>query len=237
MPAAKSLQAMKKGMVIFMKKYYDTLKSITLFEGIDEADFTSLLTCLKAHTTHYHKNRTIFQIGDAAVNVGILLTGQAQVIKEDYYGNRALLTNLDQGMLFGETFVCANIKKLPVSVIATAESDILFIDYRRLTTSCTNACNFHNRIIQNMLRILAMKNLILNQKIEFIQKRSTREKLLAYLSFEAQRAGSNHFTIPFNRQELADYLSVDRSAMSAELCRLRDSGMLEFNKSNFNLLS
>lgn len=219
-----------------MKKYNKILKTVALFEGIDEGDFPAILSCLSAKVLHYNKNQFIFIKDEEAANVGILLTGQAQVIKEDYYGNRSLLTNLEAGMLFGETFVCADIKKLPVSVITTAESEILFLDYRKLSTSCTNACSFHHRIIQNMLHILATKNLMLNQKIEVMSRRSTREKLLAYLSVEAQKTGSSHFTIPFNRQELADFLSVDRSAMSNELCKLRDSGVIRFRKNEFELL-
>lgn len=219
-----------------MKNYYEILKSVSLFDGIKEEDYPSLLTCLSAKVKHYDKNQIVFMKGDDAEKVGIVLSGQAQVVKEDYYGNRSLLTNLEKGMLFGETFVCADIKKLPVSVITTSESNILFIDYIKLSTSCTNACSFHNRMIQNMLKILAMKNLMLNQKIEFISRRTTKEKLLAYLSLEAEKAGGSQFTIPFNRQELADYLSVDRSAMSAELCKLRDEGIIRFHKNEFELL-
>lgn len=220
-----------------MKQYYSLLRTISLFEGIKEIDYPPLLDCLNAKVQHYDKNQIVFLKDEDSVFVGILLSGQAQVMKEDYFGNRFLLTNLDQGSLFGETFVCADIKKLPVSVITTAESNILFINYRRLTTSCTNACDFHGRMIKNMLRILAMKNLMLNQKLEFVTKRSTREKLLAYLSYEAQKAEKNRFIIPYNRQELADYLSVDRSAMSAELSRLRDEGKIKFYKSEFEILT
>jgi len=219
-----------------MKKNYSILKHVPLFEGISETDYPSILSCLSAKTVHYDKNQTIFLQGDEASYVGILLSGNAQVTKEDYYGNRSILTNLEAGMLFGEAFVCADIKKLPVSVFSTTESEVLFIDYQKLTTSCTQACSFHNKMIHNMLSILAMKNILLNQKIEFITKRSTKEKLLTYLSFEASKAGANHFTIPYDRQELADYLSVDRSAMSAELCKLRDEGILHFSKNKFELL-
>lgn len=220
-----------------MRNYLEILKSVPLFAGINESDMESLLSCLSAREAHYDKNEAVFHKDEDAVNVGIILSGEVQVIREDYYGNRSILAKLNQGMLFGETFVCADIKKLPVSVFTTTESNVLFIDYRRIVTTCTETCVFHSRLIFNMLKILAQKNIMLNQKIEFVTKRTTREKLLAYLSTEAQKAGSNSFAIAFNRQELADYLSVDRSAMSAELCRLRDDGLIRFNKNKFELFN
>ncbi len=219
-----------------MKKYFNIIKSVELFNGIDEAEYQSLLSCLSAKVMKYDKNQAVFSRGEDVMYVGIILSGQVQVMREDYYGNRSILAKLDAGMLFGETFVCADIKKLPVSVFTTAESEILFIDYHKLTTTCNEACSFHNKLIQNMLRILALKNIMMNQKIEIISKRTTREKLLAYLSLEALRTGNNQFNIPYNRQELADYLSVDRSAMSSELCKLRDSGMIRFYKNQFEIL-
>ena len=219
-----------------MKKYLEMLKKVTLFEGINDNDLQSLLPCLSARVVHYDKNQTIFLNSEKSINVGIVLSGQVHIIKEDYYGNRHIIANIDEGNLFGETFACADIKVLPVSAFATTESEILFINYSRIITPCTNACAFHSKLIYNMLRIVSMKNIILNQKIEFTSKRTTREKLLAYLCVEAQKCNNNSFSIPFNRQELADYLSVDRSAMSAEICKLRDDGVLKFNKNRFELL-
>jgi len=223
-------------MEILMKKYFETLKKVTLFEGINDNDLQSLLSCLSARVVHYDKNQTIFLSGEKNVNVGIVLSGQVHIIKEDYYGNRHILANIDEGNLFGETFACADIKVLPVSVFATTESKILFIDYRKIITPCSNACAFHSKLIYNMLQIVSMKNILLNQKIEFTSKRTTREKLIAYLCLQAQKLNNNKFSIPFNRQELANYLSVDRSAMSAELCKLRDDGVLKFKKNQFELL-
>lgn len=219
-----------------MKEYHTILSKVELFDGIEETDYEAILSCLSAKAVRYEKNQTVFLKGDNVIQVGIILSGQVQVIKEDYYGNRSIMAKLDQGALFGETFICADIKKLPVSVFTTAESNILFIDYHRLIHTCTNTCAFHSRLIYNMLGIVARKNIMLNQKIEFMTKRTTREKLLAYLAAEAQKAGSGSFTIPYNREGLADYLSVDRSAMSAELGRMRDDGLIRFQKNNFTLL-
>lgn len=219
-----------------MQLKYELLKTAALFEGIAEKELEALLTCLSAKVTHYDKSETVLMYGADTSQFGIVLAGHVQVINEDYYGNRSIVAIIEQGMLFGEAFAFADVKTLPVSVLATAESDILFINFRKLITTCSEACTFHSKIIYNMLHIVAAKNLLLSQKIEFISKRTTREKLLAYLSAEAQKAGSNHFIIPFNRQELADFLSVDRSAMSAELSKLREEGFIQFHKNQFELL-
>ncbi len=219
-----------------MKNYLDVLKTVKLFKGIEESDLQPLLSCLRAKSIHYEKGQTVFSSGESIERFGIVLSGQVQVVQDDYYGNRSILGKVDIGNLFGESFACAEIKTLPVSVITTAESELLFIDCHRLAVPCAKACGFHGRLIQNMLNIVSMKNIALTQKIEFTSKRSTREKLLAYLSAEATRAGCSHFCIPFNRQELADYLSVERSAMSAELSKLRDDGVLSYRKNQFELL-
>jgi CRP-like cAMP-binding protein len=219
-----------------MKNYLDVLKTVKLFQGIEEADLQPLLSCLCAKAIHYEKDQIVFSSGDSIERFGIVLLGQVQVVQDDYYGNRSILSKIDTGNLFGESFACAEIKTLPVTVITSAESELLFIDCHRLAAPCTKACGFHSRLIQNMLGIVSMKNIALTEKIEFTSKRTTREKLLAYLSAEAKKTGNRHFCIPFSRQELADYLSVERSAMSAQLSKLRDDGVLKFYKNQFELL-
>lgn len=219
-----------------MKKYSNVLKTIKLFKDIEEADLQPLLSCLSARMVHYNSGQSIFLSGESIKQFGIVLSGQVNVVQDDYYGNRSILARIDVGNMFGESFACAEAETLPVSVIATTESEILFIDCHRLSSPCANACSFHSRLIQNMLRIVSMKNIDLTQKIEFTSKRTTREKLMAYLSAEAKKAGSNKFSIPFNRQELADYLSVERSAMSAELSKLKNDNVLKFHKNEFELL-
>lgn len=220
---------------IFMDKYLTVLKTVSLFRDIESEDIKSLLKCLSAKTENYKAKEAIFLAGNKSEYVGIVLSGQAQVVKEDFYGNKNIVASVEKGQLFGEAFACADIKIIPVSVFAVEDCEIMLIDYRRIITVCPHNCTFHGKLIYNMLRIVANKNIMLSQKIEFISKRTTKEKLLAYLLSEAKKAGSNSFSIPFNRQELADYLSVDRSAMSAELCKLRDRGIIEFNKNKFVL--
>lgn len=219
-----------------MKEYLEVIEHVPLFRGVNQEELLELLYCLTATSRSFSKGEAIFRAGDTAIHVGIVLSGMVQVVKEDFLGNRTILTKLDVGGLFGESFACAKIDKLPVSVFAVAASKILFVDYRRIITTCSASCVFHHRLVENMLGILAGKNVMLNQKIEVLSKRATRDKLIAYLSAQAQAAGSRSFIIPFDRQELADYLCVDRSAMSAELCRLRDEGLLSFHRSRFEIL-
>jgi len=218
-----------------MEKYMAVLKNVSLFRDIESENIKCLLKCLSAKTENYRAKEAIFLAGNKYEYVGIVLSGQVQIVKEDFYGNKNIVASVEKGQLFGESFACADIKIIPVSVFAVEDCEIMLIDYRKIITTCQHNCSFYSKIIFNMLRIIAKKNIMISQKIEFISKRTTKEKLLAYLSLEAEKAGSNTFSIPYNRQELADYLSVDRSAMSAELCKLRDNGIIDFNKNKFLL--
>lgn len=219
-----------------MKNKSDILKQSQLFFLIEQDKIEAMLACLAAREMEYKKDAYILSAGNAAKEVGIVLSGSVNVIKEDYWGNRAIIAKMTAGEMFAEAFSCADTDKLPVSVVAAEKTEVLFIDYRRIITTCSSACVFHTLLINNMLHILAKKNIMLTQKIEHTSRRTTREKLLSYLSAVAITAKSNSFEIHFNRQELADYLCVDRSAMSSELCKLRDEGVLEFNKNHFELL-
>lgn len=220
-----------------MKNFFDEiLNSVPLFNRLDKQEISSILTCLNPKKKSYKKDEYILLAGDNITDIGIILSGKVHIIKEDYLGNRHILTTLTDGDLFAEVFVCAHINTLPVTIYAVSDSEILFIDYQRIINTCSSACNFHSLLIENMLSIISMKNVMLNQKIEYLTKRTTREKLLAYLYHQAELVGSNKFTIPLNRQELADFLCVDRSAMSNELSKLRDEGYISYNKNLFELL-
>lgn len=219
-----------------MKKYFDILRRCPLFHGMDERDLSAMLGCLGARVTRAAKNEIIFLEGDPAQYVGILLTGGAQIVRSDYYGSRSIVARVEPGELFGESFACAGVTALPVSVVATGESEIMLLDCRRITHSCAQACEFHSWMIYNLLKVVAAKNLVFHQKIEITSKRTTREKLMTYLLAQAKLHNSRTFTIPYDRQALADYLEVDRSGLSAEIGRLRREGVLESRKSVFTLL-
>ena len=152
-------------------------------------------------------------------------------------GNRNILTNISQSGLFGETFVCSNIKYIPVTVVAFTKCEILFIEFQKITKFCPSNCNFHNTLINNMLYIIANKNILLNNKIEILSAKTIRDKLISYFNIQINNSNNNSkFTIPFNRDALADFLNINRSSMSRELSKMRDDGIIKFNKNKFEIL-
>jgi len=219
----------------WMKNIFDAISTNPLFRGIAFDDFERMFGCLSARTARYKKDDTILLTGDEVGYVGLILSGSLQIIKEDLNGNRTIIAELSVSELFGETFACAGISRSPVTIQAVEDVELLCIDYQKITRSCTAACPFHSKLIENMLSLIAQKNLMLNQKIEILSRRSTREKLLCFFDF--QRGVAQKFTVPFNREEMAHYLCVDRSAMSHELGKMRDEGLLKFQKNTFELLS
>lgn len=218
-----------------MEKYLEILKKCPLFDGIDDSDIIRMLTCLGAKTESFDKKYTIFAEGSPSKYLGIVLSGSAQMIRVDYYGNRSILSNITPSELFAEAFACAEVNALPVSVVANEPSVIMLIDCSHILHTCENNCGFHQRLIYNLMKDLATKAIMFHRKIEITSKRTTREKLLTYLSVKSKEAGSKSFEIPYDRQELADYLEVDRSGLSAEISKLRTEGILESNKKHFVL--
>lgn len=218
-----------------MKDLYNFLSGVPLFHGIAPDELSGMLKCLNAREASYKKQDIILLEGQPVSSVGIVLSGKVQIIKEDFDGSRNIMSDIGKGNLFAEAYSCVKTESLPVTVLSVTDSEILFVDYMKIISVCSSACKFHTRLIENMMRILASKNILLNRKIEHISKRTTREKLLAYLSDQAAKSGKREFDIPYNRQELADYLCVDRSAMSNELCKLQDDGILVFHLNHFRL--
>lgn len=219
-----------------MKKYFDVLRKCPLFNQIADEDLGKVLSCLGAKERSYKKGNTILSEGDKAKYLGIVLKGSVQVVRVDYYGNRSILASIEPSQLFGEAFACAGLKSLPVDVVAAEDTEILLIDALHIARPCGNACDFHCQTVLNLLHIVARKNLVLHQKIEITSKRSTREKLMTYLLLQAKKAESSTFTIPYDRQELADYLGVERSGLSMEISKLRNEKVLECRRSTFTLL-
>lgn len=207
-----------------------------LFDGIAAQDLPGMLSCLGARSMKASKGSVILSEGSPARDVGILLHGCAQVIRTDYAGNRTIMTNIASGQLFAESFACSKAGILPVGVIAMEDCEYLLIDCKRIMTPCSHACSFHNQIIFNLLQIVCDRNLALHQRALITARRTTREKLMTYLLMQAKEAENSNFTIPFDRQGLADYLEVDRSGLSAELSKLKKEGILDYYKSHFRLL-
>ncbi|MBQ2942656.1 MAG: Crp/Fnr family transcriptional regulator [Clostridia bacterium] len=219
-----------------MKKYFDILRKCRLFSGVEDENLIPLLGCIGAKVESYGKKYTVLAEGSAPKYMGIVLSGSVQVINVDYYGNRTILSGAEPSELFGEAFACAEIKSLPVSVIANEDSEIMLISAERILHSCHNACAFHQKMIFNLMKNLADKNIMFHKKVEITSKRTTREKLMTYLMLEAKKQGKNEFLIPFDRQELSDYLEVERSGLSAEISKLRNEGIIECRKNRFKLL-
>lgn len=215
--------------------YIEVLKKSALFANIHEEDIAKMLNCLMIKTKIYEKNAYIINPAQTIMEVGIVLTGRINIIKEDYWGNRSILTTLETGELFGEAFACAQASLNVFNIVAAERCEILFLNYQKITTPCHHACKFHTQLIQNMLRLVAQKNIMLTTKIGHLTQKTTRQKILSYLSSEAIKCHNNTFVIPFNRQELADYLSVERSAMSAELSKMQKDGLISYYKNKFIL--
>jgi len=219
-----------------MEKYFDTLRRCTLFDRISDEQLMTMLTCLGASVVSFDKKYTIFAEGRPAKHIGIMLSGSAQVVRVDYYGNRSIVSGIEPPEIFGEAFACAEVSSLPVTITASEPCEVMLIDCAHILHTCSNNCGFHQQLIFNLMKDLATKNIIFHQKLEITSRRTTREKLMAYLMLQARRTGSSSFTIPFDRQELADYLEVDRSGLSAEISKLRREGVLRSEKNWFELM-
>ena len=219
-----------------MKQYINLLKNTYMFNGINESEIEGMLKCLNARTMLYKKNEYILRNGETVNSIGMVLEGLALVEKEDIWGNRTIISEISPGSLYAESYAC--LSKLPaeISVIASDNTTVMLFDIRRILTTCSSSCGFHTKLIPNLLYTIAQKNVLLTKKMEYISKKTIKEKLLAYLSSEAMKAGSPTFNIPFNRQELADFLSVDRSALSSEISRLQKKGIISCRKNAFTIL-
>lgn len=219
-----------------MKKYSEILRKCSLFDNIEDENLTALLGCLGARVKSFGKKETIMAEGDSTRDFGIVLSGSVQIMQLDYLGNRSIVSNIAPTQLFGEAFSCAGVSTMPLDVVASEPSEIMFIDCHRALHTCSNACEFHSRIIYNLMKSMATKNIIFHQKLQITSKRSTRKKLMAYLMLQSKKTGSKSFEIPFDRQELADYLEVDRSGLSAEISKLRKEGIIKSHKNRFQIL-
>lgn len=219
-----------------MKKYVELLKRTQLFSGVKDTEITSMLHCLQAKLLTFKKGDYVFREGEHIDKLTILAEGKLLVQRDDFWGNRSIVNVIRIGEMFGEAYVAPESGSLLNDVIAEEDSTVIFFDVRRILTVCSTACRFHSMVVQNLFFAISEKNRKLVQKIGHMSKRSTRAKLLSYLSEEAKRHNNNRFTIPFTRQQLADFLCVDRSAMSNELCKMRDEGLLQFDKNKFILL-
>lgn len=219
-----------------MKKYISILKDTQLFSGASDEDIEAMLGCLQARLCTYKKGEYVLREGERVERLMMLVKGELHIQRDDYWGNRSIISMVGVGEMFGEAYAAPESGPLMNDVLAVEDSAVIFLDIGKLLTVCPNGCKFHAMAVKNLFFAISEKNRKLVRKLGYMSRRTTREKLIAYLSEEAKRQNSGAFSIPFNRQQLADFLSVDRSAMSNELCRLRDEGLIEFEKNRFRLL-
>lgn len=214
---------------------YSFLSQTTLFKGISETDIQNALPCLSAKVQSYKKNEVIYHTGDKITSLGIILSGSVSLESDDIWGNTSIIDSLHRGQVFAETYATIPNKPILINVVALEQTNILFINVDRILNPCEKLCSHHQKLIRNMLMVSAQKNINLSQKIFHCSPKSIRGKLLSYLSYQSISTGSFQFEIPFNRQQLADYLGVDRSAMSNELSKMQKEGILTFHKNSFHV--
>ncbi len=218
-----------------MERYIEKIVQMELFKNIKKEDISPMLGCLQGHTRKYRKGEYIIYEKDIVKNIGIILSGRIDMVKEDVWGNKTTLVRMQESELFGETFACGSDPVSAVSFCAVTDSEVMFIPFARIMHTCSNSCFFHNQIIENMVSIIAAKNRRLMNKVEILSKRTIREKILAYLSFQSQEQGKKYFEIPFGRLELAEYLCVDRSSLTRELNNMKADGLIDFDRNIFSI--
>lgn len=218
-----------------MKEFLSILQSSKLFSDISKKELTAILSCLEAKKVDFPKEAFVLRAGESIESVGLVLSGSVMIIQEDIWGNRNILSKAEPGQTFAAAFACAPNSRLNVSVISETTVTVMFFNVKRILNVCPSACAHHSRLIRNLLSELAEKNLRFGEKLTHMGQRSTRAKIMSYLSAEAQRLGKYEFNIPFSRQQLADYLAVERSGLSSELGKMRGEGLLDFHKSHFIL--
>lgn len=215
---------------------FQFLSETVLFKGASAEETEKMLSCMGAEEKNYDKGAVIYHAGDIVHSMGLVLWGCVNVESDDLWGNKSILNHIEKGQIFAETYACIPDEPMMVNVVAQEKSGVLFMNTSRLLSTCPNTCAYHSRLVQNLLSVTARKNLNLSRRILHTSSKSIRGRLISYLSFQAAEQRSRHFTIPFNRQQLADYLGVDRSAMSNELSRMQKDGLLTVNKNTFYLI-
>lgn len=215
---------------------YLLLAKTKLFNEISEINIEHVLKCLKYHKKSFEKGEIIFSIGDQVDEIGLILLGSVFIENNDFWGNRSILSMIGKNHIFAESYAFTK-ENLKINVIAAEDTEVLFINTKSLITMCGKACYFHTKLIQNLLCISSNNNIRLSQRILNTSSNTIRGRLISYLSQEAYKNASNEFEISLNRQELADYLNVNRSALSNELGKMRDENLLKFNKNHFILFN
>ena len=218
-----------------IKRYLDTVNRIGLFKGIEAGELEPMLRCLGAEIRDFPKGGNAMVAGDRPSFIGAVLTGRLCVFRDDHDGNRLLVDVIKPGKLFGESLSCAGVDESPVTVTAELDSTILRLNLYRMLSLCPTNCPHHSSLIGNMLRLIAERNLFLQGRMEVLCLKSLRAKVVRYLGSFAPVRG-RAFKVPLSREGMAEYLGVDRSALSHELGRMRREGLIEYRKNSFTVL-
>ncbi|MFZ7133542.1 MAG: Crp/Fnr family transcriptional regulator [Eubacteriales bacterium] len=217
------------------KKWSNILSHTVLFHGIDAPSIHIMLDCLSPSLYSFDKNEYVTIEGDSFTGIGIMLMGEATISKENVAGNRIMVHLLKQGDIFGEMIAFSNRKTWPVSVMANQPSTVIFLPPQKLIGNCPNMCISHKELILNMLKIVSNRGLVLNKRLEYLSIKNVREKISTYLLELRELTGKDTFKFPMNRNELAEFLNVTRPSLSREMGRMRDEGMIDFQKSRIHL--
>ena len=219
-----------------MKINFEQLKKSTLFSGIGDEDLEKLVDCISPKMRPIKRGGFVFHAGDKVRSVYFILKGSMHIVDEDFWGNSSIVETMNEGVLFGEAYVFSEQEFHLVSVCAAEDSVVLVMNPDTLFETCASGCGFHSRLVKNALKIVSTKVVRLTSKLRHVMRRTLREKLFSYLSRCAAAEKSNTFYIPYSRQELADYLCADRSALSHELARMKKQGLIQYKKNYFELL-
>lgn len=214
---------------------YFFLSNTALFHGIREEELQEMLLCINTHERKYQKNEIILRAGDTVSEIGLIESGSVNIFVNFYWGNSHIFGHIGKGDVFAQNFAAIPGRELNCDVVAAEDTEVLFIDVHRLLSTCQNNCSHHRRLIHNLIRISAEKSLSLSNRMMHIAPKSIRERLLSYFSEQAKENRSPRFSIPFSRQQLADYLGVDRSALSNELSKMQRDGLITYRKNEFQL--
>lgn len=212
------------------------LSDTVLFRGIEPEEVQSMLECLKAKKRWYGKGEMVFRAGERTSSMGLVLSGVISIEIDDVWGNKSLLSRIEPGQIFGETYACLSEERMMVNAVASEDAEVLFLDTARVMKLCPQDCPCHGTLVRNLVAALSQKNLVLSRRMIHLTAKSIRGRLASYLSYEAVSQGKREFTIPYNRQQLADYLNVDRSALSNELSKMQREGLLRTEKNRFCLM-
>lgn len=218
-------------------RFEETLLKVDLFGTIDIEALRDMLTCLKPKTQCYDKNEVIAIAGEPFKGVGIVLTGEVLITKDNAAGNRVVMAKLGPGNIFGEMIAFTPVRKWPATVQALEESCIMFLEPDTIVGTCERGCSSHRQLVYNMLKIVSQKALVLNRKVEYLAIKGMREKIATYLLEQYHNCGKMTFMVPLNRNELADFLNVSRPSMSREISRMKDEGLIDFYKSSFKIIN